>query len=177
MERALLPPTEALSRRFDLPQQPLPSRADISQAKQTESFHGVQVGDLGLLLASDKLVSEIFETLPQCELPNTPPWVHAMANQRGNIIPIFNLAMLLGLPRKKTNHSYYLVIGQNENAFGMLLDQLPEKVTLRPDNRLDNRPPIPAKLAPFIRRCFERDEKIWLEWEPLAFISSITANA
>lgn len=176
MDSSLLAPTEALNRRFELPQESL-SLAGTSRERPAESFHGVLVGELGLLLSSDKLVSEIFETLPQCALPNTPPWVHAMANQRGNIIPIFDLAILLGLPRKRSSRTYYLVIGQNENAFGMLLDQLPEKITLRPDDRLDNRPPLPHKLAPFIRRSFERDGKIWLEWEPLAFISSIAANA
>jgi len=176
MDSSLLPPVQVLNRHFELPEQPI-SSADTSKERKAESFHGVSVGDLGLLLASDKVVSEIFESLPLCALPNTPPWVHAMANQRGNIIPIFDLVILLGLPRKETSHRYYLVIGQNENAFGMLLDQLPEKVTLRPEDLLDNRPPIPRKLAPFIKRSFEHRGKIWLEWEPLAFISSITANA
>lgn len=177
MDSSLISPVEALNRHFDLPKQALSDSTDQSPARQVENFHGVVVGDFGLLLASDGVVSEIFETLPMCALPNTPPWIHAMANQRGNIIPIFDLALLLGLPRKETAHTYYLVIGQNENAFGMLLDYLPEKVMLRPEDTLDNRPPIPGKLAPFIKRSFERSGRIWLEWEPLAFISSIAADA
>jgi len=173
MESTLLPPVEALTRNFELPQQQ-PVSADRTQVKHTENYHGLIVGDLGLLLASDKVVSEIFETLPLCALPNTPAWVHAMANQRGNIIPIFDLAILLGMPKTETKRPYYLVIGQNEDAFGVLLDRLPEKVRLQPEDALDNRPPIPRKLAPFVNRSYGRDGRIWLEWEPMAFIATAT---
>lgn len=173
MDSSLSSPVEALNRTFELPEQ-LPENAD--SLNQAESFHGVVVGDLGLLLASDKVVVEIFETLPLCPLPNTPPWLHAMANQRGNIIPVFDLAILLGLPNSEPRRSYYLVIGQNENAFGMLLEQLPEKILLEPDDELKARPSIPGNLEPFVKRCFEKNQKIWLEWEPLAFLSHISTN-
>lgn len=177
MDSSLLSPVEALNRHFDLPQE-LPENTAQSPARQVENFHGVVIGDFGLLVASDRIVSEIFETLPMCALPNTPPWIHAMANQRGNIIPIFDLALLLGLPKKETsNRTYYLVIGQNENAFGMLLDYLPEKVMLGPEDTLDSRPPIPDMLEPFIKRSFKRSGRIWLEWEPLDFITSIAQRS
>lgn len=172
METTLLSPVEALTRNFDLPQQPVTT--DRPQMKQTENYHGLTVGDLGLLLASDKVVSEIFETLPQCALPNTPAWVHAMANQRGNIIPIFDLAIMLGMPKMDTKRPYYMVIGQNEDAFGVLLDRLPEKVRLQPEDELENRPPIPRKLAPFVNRSYGIGGRIWLEWEPIAFIAATT---
>lgn len=174
MESSLLSPVEALARQFVVPAQPVV--VGTSPAKQRQNYHGLIVGDFGLLLASDKVVSEIFETLPQCTLPGSSPGVHAMANQRGNIIPIFDLPLLLGLPREETGRFYYLVIGQNEEAFGVLLERLPEKISLHPDEALENRPPIPRKLAPFVKRTFWQGERIWLEWEPLAFISAVSTT-
>lgn len=173
MGHTLLTPTEALARQFDLPQ---PVAGEQRSVTKTLGYHGLLVGDVGLLLDSQAVVSEIFDTLPQCELPNTPEWVHAMANQRGNIIPIFDLALLLGMPKTVTKRPYYLVIGQGEDAFGVLLDQLPKKVSLSPDERLDNRPPLPAMLEPFVGQSYEQDGQIWLEWQPLSFISALTES-
>ena len=173
MGTPLLSPAEALTRNFDVQQL---TDTEISPVMRQRAHHGLMVGDIGLLLASDNVVSEIFETLPLCELPNTPAWVHAMANQRGNIIPIFDLTVLLGLPKIETKHPFYFVIGQNEDAFGVLLDRLPEKVRLESEHLLDSKPPVPPMLEPFVGDAYELDGRIWLEWEPLPFIASVTQN-
>ncbi len=175
MDGTLLSPVEALSRTFELPQQSSAGNAK-SQDLPQEIYHSLIIGNLGLLLASDKLVIEIFDSLPLCELPNTPLWVHAMANQRGNIIPIFDLAILLEQPKFDTKQTYYLVIGQNEDAFGVVLENLPEKIGFQSHDCLEN-PPIPSNLDTFVKRAYEKEGRVWLEWEPLAFIAAVTGCA
>lgn len=176
MDGTLLSPVEALSRTFELPQQSSTGNAK-SQDLQQEIYHCLIIGNLGLMLASNKLVVEIFDSLPLCELPNTPLWVHAMANQRGNIIPIFDLAILLDQPKSYTKQAYYLVIGQNEDAFGVVLENLPEKIGFLPQDRLGNTPPIPSKLDAFVKQAYEKEGRVWLEWEPLDFIAAVTGCA
>lgn len=168
----MLSPVEALTRDFELPQQ-----SDQTAWKQEivqENFHGLIVGDLGLLLASDRLIIEIVDTLPLCRLPNAPLWLHAMANHRGNITPIYDLTLLFDQPRPVTKHPYYLIAVQNQDQFGIVIDRLPEKIALQPRDFIDSKPPLPSNLEPFIHRTCLKDGRYWLEWEPFGFIESVT---
>lgn len=170
----MLPPVETLARNFVLP----PERTDHWVGKhqtRQEHFHGLTVGELGLLLASDKLVIEIVDSLPLCRLPNAPAWLHAMANQRGNIIPIYDLALLLDQPRAMAKRQHFLIIIQDQDQFGIVIDQLPEKIALLSDDFTEDTPPLPSGLAPFVNAVRQKNDRMWLEWEPLRFIEAITA--
>lgn len=172
MESNMLPPIEALSRNFILPQHQ--SENTNEQGTITEKFHGLVVGELALLLESDSLALEILDSLPLCRLPNAPPWLHAMANQRGNIIPIFDLSILFEqvVPRPKQTH--YLVIAQDQDQFGIIIDQLPEKLKFQTHDFIDSKPVLPANLVPYVNRTCNKHGRTWLEWNPVGFVEAIS---
>lgn len=132
--------------------------------------HGFSVAGLGLLLP-EGTVGEVFDNLPLCRLPNTSEWLHAMASQRGNVVPIYDLAKVFGLklsPEINTQEQSirkYFLIGQREKTIGILIDEMPTRIFLGNENRLSSTPPLPAILQPFVNACYQAEHRIWVDWD------------
>jgi len=75
------------------------------------------------LLAPLEQVAEVL-TVPTeiTRVPGTKPWVMGVANNRGTLLPIYNIEeCLLGSPARRTAQDRILVVRHEELAFGMLV--------------------------------------------------------
>lgn len=176
MKQASVLPSVALNKEFIVDESVDAEIGKDSAIATTKKMHGFRVGGFGLLVSSDVVVSEVFESLPTCPLPNTPDWFYGMANQRGNIIPIFNMPAILGMDPDTSHSPYFLVIGSKNDAFGMLTYELPERITITPECQLDNTPPMPEALVPHTHGYYQVDGSIWVDWDPFGFISAVSEN-
>ncbi|MCF6236092.1 MAG: chemotaxis protein CheW [Gammaproteobacteria bacterium] len=95
--------------------------------------YGVRVGGLHLLLPSQTL-NEVVDEGVIYPVPNTPEWFGGVINHRGNIVSIFDLKGLLfdkeTYTSSQNNESQILVIGRGDGAVGILIDALPQAVSL-----------------------------------------------
>jgi len=150
----LIPPSEALQTGFVLPD------VDYTLAKHRDTRifrHGFRVGGLGLLIDTEHTVSEVFDALPMCTLPNTPIWMEGMANRRGNILPVFNMAELLGINWDAQNkHRRILVCGEKDESIGMIINGVPEKIVFSGDEILNAKLPNPEILRPFMIQVYRK---------------------
>jgi len=172
-ENDLALPSKVLQKRFILPQ------SDSYQTETNKQLSGsysyaFRVGDLGLLLESQKVVSEVIDALPMCTIPNAPPWLYSMANLRGNITPIFNLADIFGYKNLTTiEHKKILIIGEKDQAVGIHIDEVPFRVTLTDNDEVDVLADLPQKLSPHIRKCYEQSNTIWIDWDVFGFFNTL----
>ena len=168
-EQAL--PSEVLNKPFTLDNSNQ-HNTESNETAGSNSFwtHGYSVAGLGLLLP-EGIVGEVFDSLPLCRLPNTSEWLHAMASQRGNVVPIFDLAKIFGLkltPELSNQDQMirkYFLIGQREKTLGILIDEMPTRIFLGDEERLSSTPPLPAILQPFVNACYQADHRIWVDWD------------
>ncbi len=129
--------------------------------------HGFYVASLGLLIPNE-LTCELTENLQVCKLANTAHWFAGMANLRGNIAPIFDLAKLFAITVKKEKKKIkpasrkLLFIKINSDWAGFYSDGLPTRVILKESDRLDGLDSVPRRLKPFISRCYQQQD-IWLD--------------
>lgn len=145
---------------------------DDSDTNVSSSFwtHGYSVAGLGLLLP-EGTVGEVFDNLPLCRLPNTSEWLHGMASQRGNVVPVYDLAKVFGLQLKQEKNQQeqinrkYFLIGQREKTIGILIDEMPTRIFLGNEDRLSSTPPLPAILQPFVNACYQAEHRIWVDWD------------
>ena len=169
MAAPLISPLQALSGQHDTPdEQSRESHARVEQTTVTRR-HGLRINNIGLLLPENSM-SEISDDLPLCRLPNTPNWLCGMTNLRGNILPIFDLGMLLNIEREREAQAKQLYARIEDEWVGMVCDGLPERVILESNNKLDILPPLPDTLQPFVFAAYQQ-EKIWLDWDIKAFFS------
>ena len=147
------------------------SVTDDSQEQQSlDVLHGFKIDNLGLLLELG-MTSELLTNLSVCSLPNTNQLLYGMANLRGNIIPVFNLRYLFGMP--ESQHKYFLVIGEGDNAVAVLLDEVPSQIQINEKERLNALPPMPSVLRPHVVNTYYSNG-LWVECDLMPFFESLS---
>lgn len=170
---ALVLPSEALGGSFVLPAADAGAgQIGATPASSTLLTYGLVFGNLGLLLSPTTVSAVVEGNVPRCRLPNTPFWLHGMINVNGNIVPLFNLAALLGFPDSGAASAKILMIGQGEDAVAVTLDSLPLRVRLKSADQLTGRPPLPALLQPFAR-AYYKSERLWVDWDVDGFFTAV----
>ena len=89
-------------------------------------------------------VIEIVKPIEYTRVPGTPPYVLGVFNLRGNVYPLINLRLKFGMQAiKQDKDTRYLVIRQNDDIAGFVIDKLTAAITL-PQSVID---PVPETLA------------------------------
>lgn len=168
---ALISPSQALQRSFELPapQEPAPGHGpQIAQRR-----YGVRLDEYGLLLPQAAL-AEIAGTLPDCHLPNTPAWFAGVMNQRGNIVPVFDLAALLDTQSSTSRaRAWVLVVGTRDEAVGLQLRELPQTVYVDAGECLSYNPVTHPLLDRYVRATYNCGGTLWLEWDMDGFFTAV----
>ncbi len=106
-------------------------------------------------------VAEILQPPRLTKVPGVRSWVLGVANVRGRLVPVMDLAGLLGLPSRASWRSRrVLVIEQGDHLTGLLVDAVLGMQQFAVDTRRDINSIDPAleKFAPY---GFDRDGKEW----------------
>jgi len=78
-------------------------------------------------------VEEVMELPPLTALPNSPAWLHGIANLRGAVITVLNLARLCSKPSVNISPKTKLVVLKPQNLAAPIafpVDRLSEMITL-----------------------------------------------
>lgn len=135
---------------------------------QAESNRSVSSSKLGVSIGGhDWLItlSDISEVLPVPEIlkvPLTQPWFLGMANVRGNLYGVTDLASYLGYPPASvTSESRVLLVhGKFAINAGLLVDRL---VGLRNLDEMKSEPEVPEKSAWQMGRHKDNSGQVWDE--------------
>lgn len=144
-----------------------------SQAKGQPFRFGFRVGQLHLLIARHTF-SEVVTQAVIYPLPNVPTWFLGVLNQRGNLLPVFDLHELLETGERSHGTRTVLVLEQGNNAVGMLIDGLPQGLTLGATPRPV--PPLPRALAAHVPTAYRAGNTVWLEFEHRGFFTTTGAQ-
>lgn len=81
------------------------------------------------------MVQEIIRPIKTTKLPNSPHYVLGITNLRGNVIPIVDIKQCFNLQgSKETEDTRIIVVKQENNAVGILVDQVQEVVHINDDD-------------------------------------------
>ncbi|ASP38175.1 chemotaxis protein CheW [Bacterioplanes sanyensis] len=106
-------------------------------------------------------VAEILQPPRLTRVPGVRSWVLGVANVRGRLVPVMDLAGLLQLPSKANWRSRrVLVIEEGDHLTGLMVDavlglqQFPEDDVQTPES-------LDSSYASYISSCYKRDGKLW----------------
>lgn len=168
-----LKPSEALNRPLNRQVDDKVHGLTHAQISRRLGFH---VGNIGLLIA-EQAVSELREMVTLCAIPNTAGWLLGLINLRGNLVPVFDLNMLLGLePSSEKKKRMLLILGQGEEAGGVVIDDLPIHIALTSADRLETLPPLPATIKPFATIAYEKNGDVWFNFDHKGFFESLATR-
>ena len=85
-------------------------------------------------------IQEIVKPIEYTRVPGTPNYVLGVFNLRGNVFPLINLRSKFGLPEsKQTKETRYIVIKNNDEVAGFVIDKLTEAVRIH-ENDIEQTP-------------------------------------
>ncbi len=89
-------------------------------------------------------------------IPGTKPWVIGVANNRGTLLPIYDLqGFLTGSPSLSHAQNRVLVVRQEELPFGLLVGNVIGIRNLEASARVEETPMLNDALGPFVVAGFE----------------------
>ena len=136
---------------------------------------GVHIGTLQILIPVDA-GREVIPPPPISRLPYTASWLRGLANVRGSVIPVVDLAAALETGGG-TRQPYLLISGHREAAMGLLIDGLPRLVNLSAADQ----PTEPQQIAPLLQdaiiSAYERDGGVWLDVDVRILFDTISRCA
>lgn len=171
MNGTLQTPIEALTRGFVLPGLPQAASSPVAAkppSAATAPAHsglrqGFRVGDLALMIRFED-GSSLTDLPATRRLPNAPAWFIGMTNLNGTLIPVFDLANFLGVDASAPTKPMLLVLGHGEDAAGIVIDGLPQRLRLRlgMQNHLTDAV-TPAALAGCVDATCWVEERLWID--------------
>jgi chemotaxis signal transduction protein len=107
-------------------------------------------------------------------LPGVPFWFRGLLNQRGNLLPVFDVQQLLDPDDQRQNRRTVLILEQGSEAVGMLIDGLPQAVILA--QTLPHVPALPAVLAAHVPTAYTAHDTVWLDFDHQSFFTAVGAQ-
>ena len=141
-----------------------------AQAGVVEQWRGIGFSLLGFdfIVPMEELV-EMLEIPEFTRLPGVHSWVKGVANIRGRLLPVFDLAAFFSgaLVGSKKNQRLLVIDKQNLYA-GLWVDAVYGMQYFPVDTRSDN---VPAALSEYLLRftdgCFDVDGRKWIVFHPV----------
>ncbi len=149
------------------------SFARVNRVTGAQSIkHGLRIGTIGLILP-DEVPTEVQLTPTLCVLPGSPQWVRGVTTVRGIAAPIFRVDPFFDHYTYERGKRTTIVFQLGDSMAGFEIDEVPGRVTLSEDEKLNNFPPLPASIQPFARACYRNSEGLWLDWDIAGFFSAV----
>ena len=105
-------------------------------------------------------IQEIIKPLEYTRVPGVPDYVLGVFNMRGWVVPLINLRLKFGLPYEKpTEDTRYIVIRNQEERAGFVIDRLTEAVRIR-ESDIDPTPETISQDESLIYGVGKRDDRI-----------------
>lgn len=169
-----LPPSLALgASRMDM-REGLIGTWDADHKQTLSAKLGFHVGDLRFVVSFDD-ASELSEMVSVYRLPNVPAWFRGLANLHGNLVPVFDVAAMIGSRAGTDDERMLLVLGHGATAAGMLVNELPTRIRLESATAIDL-PDLPDELKDCVPRAYLDSGQVWLELQHQRFFEATAAR-
>ena len=148
--------------------QPLPAQIDT----------GAQWSGVGFSLMGFQFIvpmgqlAEILEIPNLTRLPNVHGWVKGVANIRGRLLPVFDMAEFLG--GRLTNHrkvQRVLIVDVENLYLGLWVDYVHGMQYFPAENELTNLPDVlPHSMSHYVSGGFELEKNLWFVFNSTALL-------
>lgn len=145
-----------------------PLTLDVSQAfeKQADNQkrYGFRLENIGILIPENTM-SEVMINFQIYPLPKTQAWMKGLVNLRGNLIPVYDFALLLGLTDSAKKYENLLILDTGEESIGLLIASLPLSCDVISWNKDVNIPKMAMGLSEYVTEVYISGDIIWLGFD------------
>ncbi|MFW2371814.1 MAG: chemotaxis protein CheW [Gammaproteobacteria bacterium] len=164
-------PEEALTR-FQGPGVSLLDLDIQAQDKEALKRYGFEIGNLGFLI-NRETICEVVKDFKIFPIPNTSSWMRGWINLRGNLIPVYDLSLLLGLADVPKYYENLLILDKQSESIGILIENLPKSCDVSNWQIMDHIPNMKLDMTNCVRQTYRTNDRIWLDLEHKIFFESL----
>ncbi len=127
-----------------------------------EAVFGVRIAGIGLLVPKVNYC-EVLDKIQVNALPNVHPWLSGIVNLRGNLIPVFDLRLMLEEQATDNKKRRLMAIDKGNKAVALWIDGFPEikyRELLQP---LIDLPLLPQILQSLVIGGYTQAGQVWLD--------------
>jgi twitching motility protein PilI len=142
--------------------------------EEKRARYGYRISTLGFLIKAG-CSSEVLHKPDIWDMPGSSPWLLGLVNLRSNLVPVFDLRQLFGLPpRDDAATQRVLVLDHGEKAAGLLIDDFPKP--LLDMSFFPGLPQLPDELQPHVRGGYMKGDSLWLEFDHESFFENLARS-
>lgn len=164
---------EVLSRRGEVILQ-APTEQTTQAVSRKRLWRGVKLGGYNILL-DPAIQGEIQDELVIQPVPRCREYCEGLTNLRGNLVALYDVSHYLD--KEPSSHRWYLILHTEPAWVGIAMDTLPDQLSLSDTDRLQQMPPLPDKLEPFVKAGYRSDHVLWLELDLQRFFRQLAEQA
>lgn len=142
-----------------------------AQSNVVEQWRGVGFSLLGFdfVVPMEELV-EMLEVPSYTRLPGVKPWVKGVANIRGRLLPLFDLAAFFSGALTGNRKNQRLLVLDKQNIYAGLWVDAVHGMQYFPVHARSHTLPsgLPSDLGHFTDGCFNVDNRQWIVFHPVA---------
>ncbi|HEY8219989.1 MAG TPA: chemotaxis protein CheW [Methylobacter sp.] len=128
---------------------------------KVETVFGIRIGSMGFLVPTT-IYCEVLDKIQVNTLPNVHPWVSGLLNLRGNLVPVFDLRIVLEEEIASHLKRRLFSIDRGDKTVALWIDDFPEVKDRTLLQALKELPPLPQILQHFVTDGYEQDGQVWL---------------
>jgi chemotaxis signal transduction protein len=135
----------------------------VMEADSARQIHrrGFRIGELKVLVSLDA-ASEVSGIPTIFRLPGAPAGIIGLVNSHGRVMPVVDLSMLFGMPKKRETTAWLLTCGRGDGAIGLIIDSLPERKKFAQDDEV-SLSEIKHPIATHARAAYREGGDIWID--------------
>lgn len=148
------------------------SRIDRHARLARAQHRGVRVGSFGFALEPTALF-EIMESAKLSPLPGVTSLCKGLANHRGNVVPVYDLAELTDTIPTAWERKRLLILGSKENAVGLFLYDLPTQIGTGNRVELHEVTDVPDIFCRHASGAYLNNDRFWLILDRESFFTEL----
>ena len=127
---------------------------------------GFRVGDWQLAVTLAE-VAEIVKVPSLTRVPGAKGWVHGIANLRGTVLTVVDLAGFLGLQKRRSRMQTRLLVLRAEAwTSGLMVDEVYGMRAFYEGDEATDVEPVASALQPYVTGAFRSDGSAWYVFNP-----------
>jgi len=127
------------------------------------------------LLAPPGVPLQVLIEAAPVRVPNTPHWFRGVVSQRGNLLPVFDLAGWAGLDDTGMERPQVVSVGSGAQACAVLCGITPSLISIVEDAEADAAGSAGA-LAPFLGRAYATSLGLAREFDVARWLAAAASN-
>lgn len=134
--------------------------------------YGFVIKNMGFLI-SENTLSEIVRNKNICPLPNTKNWMKGLINIRGNLVPVYDLSLMLKLDVDENQYNNILVLGKGSQSVAVVIEGLPRPCNVYDWNKMEDFPCDIYGLKEHLIEVYMSGDMVWMDFNQHSYFESV----